>query len=311
MLCALAAYNRARIAAPGVSNITAPTHACARVNTLVSPFRGRQRPPVRPRQRFLDGRARVPDSAPSADGQHARHSSSVIEPTAATSSSSATSADATVRGDRLLDGAHGVHEFQYRRAQSIFGVDIGRHRDRRDVRRDQVRRQRRPECRAESLCAPTPKRADRWARRPSPSSAASPTSFALLPLSQLLVQRNRLAGKDSRSTVAELSQQRIGDVVDGERMLAARPRRCAHGTAPAAARHRARRAAHRHRRCGRRQTARRSLPAGNGAASRGSARFPTARRCAVCPSSRRRRAAAPRAADRARKSAAHRRPTGP
>ncbi len=44
-------------------------------------------------------------------------------------------------------------------------------------------------------------------------------SFALLPLSQLLVQRNRLAGKNSRSPVAELSQQRIGDVVNGERML--------------------------------------------------------------------------------------------
>ena len=52
----------------------------------------------------------------------------------------------------------------------------------------------------------------------------------------------------------------------------------------------------RRRRCGPRRTARRSPRAGTGATSREFVRFPTVRRCAACPSSRRRRPVARRAA---------------
>ncbi len=119
--------------------------------------------------------------------------------------------------------------------------------------------------------------------------------LALFPLRQLVIQRYRLPREHRGNAVAELAQQRIGDVVDGERMLRERPRRCGRGTAPAGARHRVPREVRRRCHCAPRRTTRRSPPTGSGAASRGSARSPTDRPCAACPSSRRHRPAARRA----------------
>ena len=136
----------------------------------------------------------------------------------------------------------------------------------------------------------------RSGRRPCRTTGSSRLfqGLALLPLRQLFLERNRLSGKHSGHPVAELAHQRVGDVVDGERMLPARPRRCGREKAPAATHLRVRRATRRRCRCAPRRTVRRSPPADSGAASRGSARFPTARRCAACPSSRRHRPAAHR-----------------
>ena len=173
----------------------------------------------------------------------------------------------------------------------VFGVAVGRRPRRGDRGRDQVGGQPRWLTRSITFCA------NANAGWPVGTSSIDElrgllSGLALFPLRQLVVQRNRLARKHGRHPVAELAHQRIGDVVDGERMLRARPRRCGRETAPAATRRRVPRAARRRCRRAPRRTARRSPRAGTGAASRGSARSPTARRCAACPSSRPRRPAA-------------------
>ena len=140
MTCVLAAFSRgaARLAGrvehhrafAGFARVTYGVQSCSGSSSELRVVRSR-----------LLGAASTGSSsgsAPSAGGQQARHSSLGDRADRSDVELCGNIRSATLRGDRLLGAAHGIHELQYCCAQSIFGVNIGCHRDRRDVRRDQV-----------------------------------------------------------------------------------------------------------------------------------------------------------------------------
>ena len=101
----------------------------------------------------------------------------------------------------------------------VLGIDIRRHVDRRDA--SGIRSAGSPAAGTRSItfcananagCPVGTSSIDELRDLPS-------QGLALLPLRELLVQRDRFAGEHCGHPVAELAHQRIGDVVDGERVL--------------------------------------------------------------------------------------------